>query len=93
MKPQGDEPEPAKKNFKLQITVINLDVEDRIKTIKSSADKGKDEEKAKDMDCIEVALKGLTGGEEVSGVSKEVWKRRVELLMETLMMEVVEVEE
>lgn len=90
---QGDESEPAKKNFKLEITVINLDVEDRIKTIKGSVDRGQDEKKAKDMDCVEVALKGLVGGKEFSGVSKEVWKRRVELLMETLMMEVVEVEE
>lgn len=92
-KSQGDESEPAKKNFKLEITVINLDAEDRIKTIKGSVDRGQDEKKAKDMDCVEVALKGLVGGKEFSGVSKEVWKRRVELLMETLMMEVVEVEE
>ena len=83
---KDDEPRKERK-VDFEIEVINLDVKDRIETMKKEAERQKHQLKLRDLKFVEKALAYLVQEEEEEeNVSVELWKRRVGLIHETLMM-------
>ena len=84
-----------KKTFKIDIPVINLDVEERIEEVQKQAQQEVNEEIAGDKRWAEMILKGLVKDceNERAESHKEFYKRRIQVLMEALMIEIVEEEE
>ena len=78
-----------RRKFDFEIIVLNLEIDDRVKTIVFDA---KGEEELQDARAVEGAAKELAGKGALR-VTKEVLKRRMKMLMETFMMEIIEIYE
>lgn len=73
----------------IKIPVINLDIEDRIRTMRREAAETQDEQKLRDLKQVKKALSriGSAGGKETERVGVEVWERRMMLIHEILQIE------
>ena len=72
----------------LNIPVMNLDVQGKLREMKETAEKDNDEQKLKDMPFVRKALIELREPYRDKIISKEVWERRAVIICEALSLEI-----
>jgi hypothetical protein len=84
---ETEERNAKKRKLDIDIPVINLDVDDRIDFITKKAEEDDDVDKLEDLKFAQEALHKLAGGERIDN---ELWKRRLRVIHEILMAELVD---
>ena len=76
-----------KRRKEVKIRVMNLDVQEKLREMKETAEKDNNEQKLKDMPFVRKALIELGERYKDEMVSREVWERRAAMICEALSLE------